>query len=63
VPTDWPGLSAQTLYENRDLKATIDLRAVFKGLLRDHLGIAEGALAGAIFPDSASLKPIDGLVA
>src|SRR5262249_45163128 len=39
VIADWPGLKAADLYEGRDLKATIDLRAVLKGLLRDHLRV------------------------
>ena len=42
---DWPGLRDSDLLDNRDLKPTLDLRAVFKGLLRDHLGIG-GTRAG-----------------
>jgi uncharacterized protein (DUF1501 family) len=63
VIADWPGLSAQALYQNRDLKPTTDLRAVLKGLLRDHVGVPGQALAGTVFPGTARLKPIDGLVA
>ena len=37
VIADWPGLKDADLYENRDLKPTTDLRAVLKGLLKDHL--------------------------
>ncbi len=59
---DWPGLADASLYENRDLKPTRDLRTVFKGVLRDHLGIPEGALSSAIFPDSGSAKPLADLV-
>jgi uncharacterized protein (DUF1501 family) len=33
-----------------------------KGLLRDHLRADERALATTVFPDSASVKPIAGLV-
>ncbi len=62
VIADWPGLSDAALYENRDLKPTRDLRTVFKGLLRDHLGVPDGALASSVFPDSAAMKPLDGLV-
>ena len=40
----WPGVKESNLYENRDLRATTDLRAVLKGLLRDHLRIDERAL-------------------
>jgi uncharacterized protein (DUF1501 family) len=36
---------------------------VIKGVLRDHLGIAERVLAETVFPDSAPVKPMKGLVA
>ena len=62
VIADWPGLKAADLYENRDLKPTTDLRAVLKGLLRDHLRADERALAQNVFPDSAAVKPLAGLV-
>ena len=60
---DWPGLKPADLYEDRDLKATTDLRAVLKGLLRDHLRADERALAEIVFPGSADVKPMAGLVA
>lgn len=63
VLADWPGLSAAALHEGRDLAPTRDLRAVMKGLLRDHLGIPAGALASRVFPDSGTIRPLDGLVA
>jgi uncharacterized protein (DUF1501 family) len=59
---DWPGLKAAQLYEGRDLKPTTDLRAVLKGLLRDHLRVDESVLASSVFPDSADVPPIAGLV-
>lgn len=62
VVADWPGLKAVSLYENRDLKPTTDLRAVLKGLLRDHLRVDERTLADAIFPDSEGVKPLEGLL-
>jgi uncharacterized protein (DUF1501 family) len=63
VMTDWPGVKESSLFENRDLKATTDLRAVLKGLLRDHLGVQERALATDVFPGSEDAKPIEGLLA
>ena len=63
VVADWPGLKDADLFEGRDLKATIDLRAVLKGLLRDHLRVDEKALAASVFPDSAMVAPMSGLVA
>jgi uncharacterized protein (DUF1501 family) len=62
VIADWPGLSPANLFEARDLKPTTDLRAIFKGVLRDHLGLGERVLAESVFPDSASVKPTQGLV-
>jgi uncharacterized protein (DUF1501 family) len=62
VIADWPGLKAADLYENRDLKPTTDLRAVLKGLLRDHLRADERALADTVFPGSKDVKPMSGLV-
>lgn len=62
VIADWPGLKNADLYDARDLKPTTDLRAVLKGLLRDHLRIDDKALAATVFPDSAAVKPLAGLV-
>ena len=45
VIADWPGLKPANLYQGRDLAPTTDLRAVIKGVLRDHLGLAERVLA------------------
>jgi len=62
VLADWPGLSDKALFQQRDLAPTTDLRAVLKGALRDHLGIEEAALGKDVFPDSAGVKPMDGLL-
>ncbi len=62
VIADWPGLKPAQLYEGRDLKPTTDLRAVLKGLLRDHLRVDESVLARTVFPDSADVTPTAGLV-
>jgi uncharacterized protein (DUF1501 family) len=63
VVADWPGLKEANLHEKRDLKATTDLRAVLKGLLRDHLRLDETALASKVFPESSAVKPVAGLLA
>ncbi len=63
VVAAWPGVKETDLHENRDLKATTDLRAVLKGLLRDHLRVDERVLATDIFPGSEGVAPIGGLVA
>jgi uncharacterized protein (DUF1501 family) len=62
VLADWPGLKSADLFEGRDLKATTDLRAVLKGLLRDHLRVEAAALGTTIFPGSADVAPMAGLV-
>ena len=63
VIADWPGLKTANLYENRDLKPTTDLRAVLKGVLKDHLRADERALGQNVFPGSDSARPMAGLVA
>ncbi len=62
VVADWPGLKAADLYEGRDLKATTDLRAVLKGVLKDHLRAGDHALATTVFPDSGDVAAMTGLV-
>jgi uncharacterized protein (DUF1501 family) len=63
VIADWPGVKEADLYEKRDLKPTTDLRAVLKGLLRDHLRVDERALTADIFPGSDTIAPMAGLLA
>jgi uncharacterized protein (DUF1501 family) len=63
VVADWPGLKEANLHEKRDLKPTTDLRAVLKGLLRDHLRVDDTALASKVFPESSAVKPVAGLLA
>jgi uncharacterized protein (DUF1501 family) len=62
VVADWPGLKPANLHEGRDLKPTTDLRGVLKGVLKDHLRLDETTLASKVFPDSARVKPISGLL-
>jgi uncharacterized protein (DUF1501 family) len=61
VVADWPGLSPDRLFENRDLQPTADLRSLAKGLLRDHLRLPERAVAAA-FPGSEAAAPMRGLL-
>jgi uncharacterized protein (DUF1501 family) len=62
VLADWPGLSGDKLYQGRDLAPTTDLRAVAKGVFRDHLGLPQDALDRVIFPGSADAAPMRELV-
>ena len=60
---DWPTLAPNRLFEDRDLAPTLDVRSVFKGVLRDHLGVDRAALDRQVFPGSAAEAPtLDGLV-
>ena len=63
VISDWPGLKTAQLHHGRDLRPTTDLRAVLKGLLKDHLRIPDDVLATHVFPGSAGVPPMSGLVA
>lgn len=62
VLADWPGLGARALYEQRDVAPTLDLRALLKGLLHDHLRVPSKALDGEVFPGSGAVRPVAGLV-
>jgi len=62
VFTDWPGLGQKDLNEGRDLRARSDLRALFKGVLADHLGVPQALLDTRIFPDSKLVRPMQNLL-
>jgi uncharacterized protein (DUF1501 family) len=62
IAGDWPGLSSAALFEGRDLHATSDLRAMFKALLVDHLGLPRSEVESRVFPDSGSVTAMRGLV-
>ena len=59
---NWPGLASRDLYENRDIRPTIDVRGVTKGILMDHFGLSDTILRTSIYPDSANMKPVHGLI-
>lgn len=58
IVADWPGLAAGDLYEGRDLAPTLDLRALFKGVLHDSYGLSARALDTQVFPGSQDIAPI-----
>jgi uncharacterized protein (DUF1501 family) len=62
VLADWPGLARQALHEGRDLRPTTDLRGVLKSVLADHLRVSAAALERDAFPDSAGVRPVQGLL-
>jgi uncharacterized protein (DUF1501 family) len=63
VIADWPGLGLQALHEARDLRPTLDMRAIFKAALTAQLGLGQAALDTDVFPDSRMVRPIEGLFA
>jgi uncharacterized protein (DUF1501 family) len=58
VMADWPGLGENDLYQGRDLKPTLDLRALFKGVLSEQYGLSARALETSVFPDSEAIAPV-----
>ena len=62
IAGQWPGLSPQDLNEGRDLHATTDMRALFKGVLAGHMQVPQALLDTKVFPDSAAVKPMAGLL-
>ncbi len=58
---DWPTLAPNRLFESRDLASTLDIRALFKGVLADHMGVERRVLDTAVFPDSGSVAPKMGI--
>jgi hypothetical protein len=59
---NWAGLSQANLQDGRDLRATIDTRAVFKGVLQEHLGLDDALLSRNVFPQSRGVAPLTGLI-
>ena len=60
---DWPTLAQNRLFENRDTAPTLDMRGLFKGVLRDHLGVDRSRLEALVFPDSLAAAPVGNLIA
>ncbi len=62
VMADWPGLNDSQLFEGRDLAPTLDMRALFKGVLSAHLGLDGAVMERDVFPDSAQVRALGGLI-
>jgi uncharacterized protein (DUF1501 family) len=61
VIADWPGLATRSLYQQRDLQPTLDVRSIFKGVLAAHLGVAERDLEERVFPGSSGARLLEEL--
>lgn len=57
VVADWPGLSTQALFEGRDLKPTLDTRALLKGVLASTFDLTLPQL-DRVFPRSGSIPSV-----
>jgi uncharacterized protein (DUF1501 family) len=62
VVADWPGLSSSALYQQRDVKPTLDMRSLMKSVLHDHLQIATATIDSEVFPDSRSAAYLPNLL-
>lgn len=59
VLTDWPGLSPIDLLDGRDLRPTLDLRAVQAAVVQRHMALSDSALQNAVLPGAP--RPLSGL--
>lgn len=57
VLADWPGLSRERLFEARDLRPTIDLRALIRPVLQRQLGLSSGQLERSVLPGAPPALP------
>jgi uncharacterized protein (DUF1501 family) len=62
VRAEWTGLGPSALKDGRDQPPRTDLRALFKGVLAEHMAVPKSALEGTVFPDSAGTPAMTGLV-
>ncbi len=62
ILSDWPGLAQSQLLEGRDLRPTLDVRALAKGVLADIFSVSPKTLANEIFPGTEQMAPIRDLI-
>ena len=58
----WKGLAAAHRVSGRDVAVQTDYRALYKGVLRDHLGLSPRVIESRIFPDTSHVAPFDQLI-
>jgi uncharacterized protein (DUF1501 family) len=61
VVADWPGLADGALFERRDVRPTLDTRAVLKAALAGTFDLTPAQLAH-VFPGSQDVKPVASLM-
>lgn len=57
VFTDWPGLDDRLLFEGRDLKPTLDVRAVLKAAIGGTFDLSRPQL-DRVFPNAPEVRPL-----
>lgn len=62
VLADWPGLAAGALHDGRDLATTLELHALLKGLLHEHLRVPAAVLDTVVFPGSGHATRLQDLI-
>jgi uncharacterized protein (DUF1501 family) len=62
IVADWPGLSSHALFEGRDLKPTLDTRAVLKAAIAGAFDLTPAQL-DRVFPNSSAARAVGGLMA
>lgn len=62
VYADWPGLDDRSLFEGRDLKATLDVRAVLKGAIAGSFDLSKAQL-DRVFPNAPETRALYDLMA
>ena len=62
IIVDWPGLSSSALFEGRDLKPTLDTRAVLKAAIAGTFDLTPAQL-DRVFPNSSAVRAVAGLMA
>jgi uncharacterized protein (DUF1501 family) len=58
---DWPGLDDRSLFEGRDLKPTLDVRAVLKAALAGTFDLSRPQL-DRVFPNAPEVRPLYDLL-
>jgi uncharacterized protein (DUF1501 family) len=54
VHADWPGLGSAQLFNGRDLKPTLDIRAVLAPALQRQFGLSTAQTQATVFPGMAA---------
>lgn len=62
VVADWPGLDERSLFEGRDVKATLDVRSVLKAAIAGTFDLT-AAQTNRVFPNAPDARALSGLMA